>query len=579
MSEEMSNVDAAWLHMEKPNNLMMITGLFVFDAPMDFERLKQTLERRFTPFDRFRQRVVEARFGLGSPRWEFDPNFAIANHVHRVTLPAPGDQAALQDLVSELSSTPLDYTMPLWQYHLVEGYGAGCALICRLHHCIADGIALMRVLLSMTDDAPNVDWTPPAEEEHAPRSRNPLRVIVGSATAAASATRRVTGSLVSNSTDLLTHPSQALDLARLGTDTTMALGRLVLLPPDPRTILKGPLGVPKRAAWSASIPLPTVKAIGKATGTTVNDVLLSAVAGALHRYLVGRDQRVDGLNMRAFVPVNLRQDSAKIELGNRFGLMIASLPVGIADNLDRLFELKRRIDDLKNSQEAVVAFGILNAIGMAPTEIEDLIVNIFGLKGTAVMTNVPGPRRPIYFAGVRVSQLMFWVPQSGRMGLGVSIFSYNDQVWLGLITDQGLVPDPDVIIGYFHDVLNELHGLVLQVREETTAPAMTRPAAEPAQLTAALATLDAAPQAASPPPASDGDAATKTQADDLTQLHGIGPAFAARLQTGGITTYAMLASSTAEQLAAIVQAPDWRRPDYLGWIEQAQGRVAGEENS
>jgi predicted flap endonuclease-1-like 5' DNA nuclease len=142
-----------------------------------------------------------------------------------------------------------------------------------------------------------------------------------------------------------------------------------------------------------------------------------------------------------------------------------------------------------------------------------------------------------------------------------------------------LVPDPDVIIGYFHDVLNELHGLVLQVREETTAPAMTRPAAEPAQLTAALATLDAAPQAASPPPASDGDAATKTQADDLTQLHGIGPAFAARLQTGGITTYAMLASSTAEQLAAIVQAPDWRRPDYLGWIEQAQGRVAGEENS
>lgn len=554
MSEEMSNVDAAWLHMEKPNNLMMITGLFVFDAPLDFERLKRTLEQRFLPFDRFRQRVVEPRLGLGSPRWEFDPHFDIANHVHRVALPAPGGQKELQDLVSDLASTPLDFSKPLWQYHLVEGYGDGCALICRLHHCIADGIALMRVLLAMTDDRPDAVWQPPPVEARSPRSRNPLQVILSPAATAVGATRRITGSLISGGAELLTHPSQALDLARLGTETTMALGRLVLLPPDPKTILKGPLGVPKRAAWSQSIPLPMVKAIGRATGTTLNDVLLSAVAGALHRYLVGRGQRVDGLSIRAFVPVNLRQDSDKIELGNKFGLLIAPLPVGIADNLDRLFALKRQMDELKNSQEAVVAFGILNAIGMAPTDIEDLVVNIFGLKGTAVMTNVPGPRHPIYFAGARVTQLMFWVPQSGRMGIGVSIFSYNDQVWLGVITDQGLVPDPDTIIAHFHDVLNELDSLVH----------LAETAAAPPESSASLAS----PASTAPPMAVE-------QGDDLTQLRGIGPAFAARLRAGGIMTFAALAASTPEQLAAVVQAPDWRRPDYAAWIAQARQRLGG----
>ncbi|MCS6843299.1 MAG: wax ester/triacylglycerol synthase family O-acyltransferase [Caldilineales bacterium] len=576
----MSNVDAAWLHMEKPNNLMMITGLFIFDQPVDFERLKQVLNQRLVRLDRFRQRVVEPRLGLGSPRWEFDPHFDIANHLHRIALPPPGDQAALQDLVSDLASTPLDYSKPLWQYHLVDGVGQGSALVCRLHHCIADGIALMRVLLTLTDDAPDAQWRPP-EDEREKHSRNPLRVILSPAAAAVGATRRVTGAVVSTGAELLTNPSRALEWARLGTDTTMALGRLLLLPPDPKTILKGPLGVPKRAAWSQSIPLPTIKAIGRATGATVNDVLLSAVAGALHRYLVGRGQPVHGLSIRAFMPVNLRQDTPKIELGNKFGLVIVSLPVGIADHLDRLFVLKRHVDDLKNSPEAVVAFSILNAIGMAPTEIENVVVNIFGLKGTAVMTNVPGPRHPIYLAGARVSQLMFWVPQSGRMGVGVSIFSYNNQVWLGVITDRGLVPDPDTIVAHFHDVVDEMYQLVLQAQQEGGAPeapsADEKPEATPPA---------PPPEVSAPAPAEPSAAAVRHDAAEaippaptdspLLRIRGIGPTFAARLTAGGIASLEALAASTPEQVAAVVQAPDWRRPDYRSWIEQAKALVGGQ---
>lgn len=559
MSEAMANVDSAWLHMELPNNLMMITGIFVFDQPLDFARLKTTLEQRFLRFDRFRQRVVEPRFGVGSPHWEVDPHFDLANHIHRIALPAPGDQSALEDLVSDLMSTPLDFSKPLWQFHLVEGYrGNGNVWITRLHHCIGDGIGLTRLLLSMTDDTPDAVWQPPLDDqEPRPRaSRNPLRLLAGSASAALQATRRLSGSVITNALDLINEPSQALDYARLGAETTMALGHLLLMPPDPKTLFKGELGVPKRAAWSESISLGKVKTIGRATGSTVNDVLLSAVAGALRRYVQDQSQPVDGLNVRGVIPVNLRQESDKVELGNKFGLLFLSLPLGVDDPVERLFELKRRMDGLKGSQEAVVSFGILNAIGMAPTEIENIVVNIFGTKATAVMTNVPGPRKQIYFAGRSVEQMMFWVPQSGRLGLGISIFSYNNQVLLGVATDEGLVPDPETIVRYYGEEIDQLLQIVEQSSE--AQPVVAEPAVEPAPAAEAA-----------PPPAS-----TALQGDDLTQLAGIGPAFAAKLATGGIHTLAALAASTVDELAAIVHAPDWRRPDYAAWIAQAHARLS-----
>ncbi len=552
MSEDMSNVDTAWLRMEQPNNLMMITGVFVFDQPLDFERFSATLEQRFLCFDRFRQRVVETRRGY---RWEADPHFDIANHLHHIALPAPGDQAALQNLVSDLMSMPLDFSKPLWQFHLVEGYQGGTAWICRLHHCIGDGIGLMRVLLAMADQSPDAAWQPPEEPEEAQRSRSPWRIITGPATAAIGATRRMTGAVVSGGIDLVSNPSQAMDYARFGTETTMALGRLLLLPPDPKTIYKGPLEVPKRAVWSQPISLPKVKAIGRATGSTVNDVLLSAVAGALRRYAETHGQEVEGLNVRGVIPVNLRQESARIELGNRFGLFFLSLPLGIDDPLDRLFEVKRRMDDLKGSQEAVVVFGILNAIGMAPSEIENLVITIFGAKATAVMTNVPGPRQPIYFAGAAVREMMFWVPQSGHLGLGVSIFSYNDQVWLGVATDQSLTPDPETIVSYYGQEIDHLYALTQQAADQS--PQDSAPAPDDAPPTARV---DLPPETPAAGPAGD----------DLTRLVGIGPAFAGRLAAGGITTFAALAASTPDALAELVQAPDWRRPDYANWIEQAR---------
>jgi WS/DGAT/MGAT family acyltransferase len=276
-----------------------------------------------------------------------------------------------------------------------------------------------------------------------------------------------------------------VDLARLGAGGTTAFGRLVLRWPDPKTIFKGPLGIPKRAAWSEPIPLADVKTIGKGLGGTVNDVLLTAMTGGLRRYLQGRGERVAGLNFRAFVPVNLRPPDAELELGNKFGLVFLSLPVGIADPVERLRELKRCMDGLKGSLEAPVAFGILNAIGMSPARIQDIVVNIFGTKGTAVMTNVIGPQERIYLAGAPLEAFMFWVPQSGRLGMGVSILSYAGQVWMGVITDEGLVPDPETIIAGFQAEFDELLALA---QEPVVAPTV---ADMSARLDDTLAKLDA----------------------------------------------------------------------------------------
>jgi diacylglycerol O-acyltransferase / wax synthase len=262
--------------------------------------------------------------------------------------------------------------------------------------------------------------------------------------------------LVHEGMETIIHPSRLRDAALYGTTSSLALGKLLLLPPDRKTIFKRKSDIPKRAAWSMGIRVEDVKAIGQSMGGTINDILLSAVTGALRRYLEERGEFVKGLNIRAIVPVNLRPLEELGKLGNRFGLVFLSLPVGVSDPLRRLVVLRRRMDAIKNSPEAVVALGILNVIGMTPKQIEKIIVAIFGLKGTTVITNVPGPRQTLYLAGKPIASLMFWVPSPSNLSIGVSIFSYAGDVFLGVATDAGIVPDPERIIELFQVEFEDL---------------------------------------------------------------------------------------------------------------------------
>ncbi len=434
----MASIDAAWLGMEDPTNLMMVTGVLALAGPVDRRRLRLLLDSRLKPFGRFHQRVVRPRSRGNLPHWEDDERFEIANHLSYVALPAPGGDKQLRDLVSDLMSKPLDFSKPLWHMHVIDGYNEGSVVLARVHHSIADGIALVRVMLSLTDESQNPRPARGPKTGPAPGFRLPLEWLP-----AALGRGLVAGA------ELIANPGRTLDIARTGAQGAYRLGRLVLLPPDPATVFKGQLGRSKRAAWSEPVPLDDFKAIGKAFGATVNDVLVATATGALRRYMEKRGESTAGIAIRASVPVNLRPADQAHKMGNAFGLVFLTLPIGIADPARRLRAIKKEMDELKVSPEALVSFGVLSLMGLAPVEVEQLGLRFFGSKATAVLTNVPGPREPLYMAGRKIDKIMFWVPQSGRMGLGISILSYAGGVMLGIATDAGLVPDPERIVEGF----------------------------------------------------------------------------------------------------------------------------------
>ncbi|WP_434301103.1 WS/DGAT/MGAT family O-acyltransferase [Corallococcus exiguus] len=470
--ERMASMDAAWLQMEEPANLMMITAVLWFDGAVDLERLRAVVRERLVErYPRFRQRVVPGP--LGAPHWEDAPDFELEEHLSTLRVPESAGRAGLEALVGDWLGVPLERSRPLWHFHLVRGAPGGDVLLARLHHCIADGIALARVLLSLTDpvDA-GADVAPeagaeagaartavpgsleardedsgevtPSEPERRPGAPGWLRFARG----ARSALRK--------GAEMVREPILAGDLVREGAKGAAALGKLLVLPPDPRSPLRGPLGPRKVAAWSEPIELERVKAVGRTLGGTVNDVLLTAVTGALRRYLATRDAPLE--DVHALVPVNLRPMDVPVprELGNRFGVVFLRLPVHLAEPRRRLREVAKRMEHLKRSPEAVVTSGVLELLGRTPAALERAVVDVMGTKASLVATNVPGPRQPVSLAGSRLKGLTFWVPQAGHVGLGVSLFSYSGQVTVGVASDASRVPDPGALVAAFQEELDAL---------------------------------------------------------------------------------------------------------------------------
>jgi diacylglycerol O-acyltransferase len=463
---KISYPDHAWLRMDDPNNLMVITGLMTFDAPLDYERLKATIEHSLLKFSRFRQRLAPPIAPFMRPYWEDDPTFNLESHIERVHLPSPGDHKVLQELISALLSTGLDTSRPLWQFYLVENYGEGSAFIARLHHSIADGIALMQLLLTMTDSNPNPSPPGKSQDKTQNGEQSPGVPIKTHKSAFLNSDNWSAKKLREEGEKILFNPSHARYRTRQVIDLAASVGRLVLRWPDPLTVFKGSLGREKRAAWSEPVALKDVKYIGKTFNSTVNDVLLTAVAGALGRYIDYRGEAAKNVSIRSFIPVNLRPIQLDEELGNKFGLTFLSLPMGIADPYERLLRVKQNMDEIKSSSEAVATFGIINLLGAVPSWIEEIGVNFFDTKGSSIMTNVPGPQTQLYLAGAPIHTLMAWVPQSGRIALGVSIVSYNGKVWMGIATDKSLLPDPEAIIEFFHVEYNDMLTLAQKVQAE-----------------------------------------------------------------------------------------------------------------
>jgi WS/DGAT/MGAT family acyltransferase len=465
--------------MDTPTNLMIINGVMLFDEVLEFERFRTLIEERLVArFPRFRQRIVESTSPRGGLYWEDDPYFDIRSHALHIALPPPGDIKTLQSLISSIIGDNLETNHPLWRFYLIENVEGGCAVYARIHHCIADGIALVQVLLSLTDEAADA---PPEKHEpfvSASRERRGLlertaRSVSGVALRAAALGRLA----LSEGLQSWSNPERLIELGYMGgllsLTSAAILVKLLFIPSDDDSIFKGDLGVHKRVVWSDPLSLADVKAASKMVGATINDILVTAVAGALRRYSLDHGEPVD---LRMMVPVNLRNAQDGLELGNQFALVYLNLPVTLPTPQERLVEVKRQMDLLKNSPEPLIVYEILNIIGMLPGDVADRATMWFSAKASGVLTNVPGPRKLLYFAGKPMRRIMFWVPQSGRIGLGISIISYNGEVVLGLMADEGLVPDPEAIMAAFRDEIDDIWRRAGERREHVqTQNAVTQP--------------------------------------------------------------------------------------------------------
>jgi diacylglycerol O-acyltransferase / wax synthase len=470
-AERMSRVDTAWLRMDNDVNLMMIVGVWLLTPAIGIGALRERIEDKLLKYERFRHKVLADAMGA---QWIEDEAFDIAQHVVTATLATEkgeSERHALQRLCGDLAMTPLPPSRPLWQFHLIENYEGGSALIARVHHCIGDGIALISVMMSITDGgadppkrrrregagadeaAPEPDWLSDAVLK--PLTDLTIKAI------------GMYGGGMAKSIDVLANPAQPLlgsmDMARSGFKVVGDVAALAVMPDDSPTLLKGRPAGRKTVAWSEPMPLKQVKVIGKGLGCTVNDVLLSCVAGAIGAYLHGRGQDPAGKEIRAMVPVNLRPLDKAWQLGNRFGLAPLVLPIGIANPIERVYAVHRRMDELKGSYQPLLAFAVLSVSGLFIKPVQDAVLGMFAKKATAVMTNVPGPTVPLKFCGSTLRQTMFWVPASGDIGVGVSILSYGGGVQFGLITDAGLCPEPQAVIDRFEPEFEKLLHLTLML--------------------------------------------------------------------------------------------------------------------
>lgn len=432
---------------------MVITALVQLEGQINVDRLITELSGVVKRFRRLRQRIIRPHGMFQRAYWEDYPNQRIMDHLELAKLPLPADEDALKELVSKTMSKPLDFAYPLWRVILVDNYAQGSVLIIQIHHTIADGISLLHVLSYMTQTSPDG----PAN----------LTVVGGPTLGGTTFGGPTVGSLSGNghqpdrkagspaipaaasggSAPITSPGTPAIRKPNIG-EIIVAMLRVIFRPADPQTILKGQLGLVKKAVWTEPLSLPELKIVAQYYQCTINDLLMAIASGAVRRYLEQHHANPKR-DIRAFIMVNLRGQTVDEDLGNKFGLVFLTLPLGSTQPTEILSKTKQGMDILKASAEYAATYTILHILGIMPEWVENIATKIFDSKGTVVGTNVPGPRQQLYLAGAPIKSVIAWVPQSGRIGVGLSFVSYNDQLVVGFNVDAGVISDPENFIKLF----------------------------------------------------------------------------------------------------------------------------------
>jgi diacylglycerol O-acyltransferase len=469
--DRLTGLDASFLHLERDAVHMHVAGCMIFDwqAPT-YDELVEQIVSRLHLVPRYRQRLAFVPFGQGRPVWVDDPHFNVRFHVRHTALPNPGGEAQLRRLTGRVFSQALDRSRPLWEIWLVEGLDEDrFALLSKTHHALVDGVSGVDIATVLFDTSP--EPMPVAQPDH---EWVPRPLPTGAELLADALLERATvpAEMLRGARAALRGPRHVAGqmLGALGGLSAVARAGLAPAPPSPLNVRIGPH---RRFTWIDG-DLGQVKAVKNALGGTVNDVVLTSVAGALGRYLRMHGEADDETVLRAMVPVSVRADVERGALGNRVAAMWVSLPVGIVDPVQRLLTISREMDGIKDSGQAVGAQVLTELTGFAPPTIMAQAARLQARQRmfNLVVTNVPGPQFPLYMLGRRLSAMYPMVPLAANQALGVAIMSYDGQLNFGLNADYDALSDLEVLADELRASMAELVAAAGEdIRDRDRAPA------------------------------------------------------------------------------------------------------------
>lgn len=469
--DRLSALDECFLRMESDAAHMHVGWTLLAEgAPPSIEELRAHVLGRLELVPRFRRRVLSAPYGTHDSIWVDDPQFDVAEHVRQVRMPSAGGMSELRELAGRLLSAPLDRARPLWRMHLIEGLDdTRFALVGQAHHALLDGIAAVQMALLLLDVDPAGGPAPSGSFVPEPPPRGLERVL-----ASAGQRARIAGAAGGLALRALAHPSAlgetATELRRVGS-ALAAIGT-----PAPATLLNGPI-CPERSVAFADLSLEAARELGRARGATVGDVVLATAALALGRYLRRGGEAHPWL--RVMVPVSTRR-STDSTLGNRVSAMFVELPVGERNPRAALEEVARQSGRHKRAAHPAAIEALLRASAMVPAQVRDAFAWLLTRPQTfnVVVSNIPGPREPMYLRGRPLEAAYPAVPLMRAHGLSVGVLSYRKSLHVGLYADPGVVPE---VVELARDFDSSFDALRLAL-----APRRPRPRAKPTRTRRAL---------------------------------------------------------------------------------------------
>ncbi|WP_227714712.1 WS/DGAT domain-containing protein [Marinobacter sp. DY40_1A1] len=465
MSHEQTHLmlpaDSAWLALESPKNPMTITVMFRVEG-LTAPRLREFMQVYWMAWERFRYMPVKR---APAWYWEPDPVFDIRHHLDVVL--DRFTETSLQEWVSERLNQPFPAYRPPWKFWLVPNAEGGAALLLRIHHCYADGVSLTGIFDRLCSASPQqypAIYGVQQTEGFSPwvsAAKDRLEQLVSGDLASDAGTDNQSPESETQGGSC----SEWLEkLAHNGLKLVNEMSDFLAEPEDTPSDLKRPLLGQRHCRWSEPVPLDQFRSIAKATNVTINDVLLSCVAAAVRPRLGIAGPALDDAMLHVAVPVDIRSrlpEDLQPEpgtLGNYFGTVFVPLPIDGESALERLYRIKQETRRLKKSWQPGIAWGLAACASLIPEALRQPLSDMFYRKASAVVSNVPGTREARYIAGCRITEQMFWVPQAGDIGLGVSIVSYAGQVQFGVVADEAILTDPQEFLEDCVQELSELPG-------------------------------------------------------------------------------------------------------------------------